>query len=369
MMKLGHSTAFFPVTQIDVGNGMEPLVVAEFGLNHCGSVELALQMVRTAAEAGCRAIKVQAYTTEEFCHPTETYTYKRRTLGGALVDVTEKQFDLFKRCELRFSDFQAIANEVRKHGMYWIATAADPVWARTMVILGVDALKVGSDDITHTPLLREIADLGVPVILSTGMANGPEINNAIREAKAAAILHCVSLYPTPREKANLGRLLALWATFGGPQGFPVGFSDHTDGVDASMVAMGMGAAIIEKHFTLSRRFRGPDHWFSMTPTELRTLCAFAKYRGNICKESTLDPNPQEAEVATLARRSIVAAVDLPSFHVIGWDDLAYRRPGTGINAARVDEVVGRVVTRPIAAGEQLQAEWLLPRGAPGSLAN
>lgn len=371
-MKLGTSTAFHPVTPREIGPGQRCLVIAEFGLNHNGSRARAIDMVRAAAKAGCHAIKVQAFTPEEFCDPAETYTYQQRKARAedasiwSMETVTEKQLDLFRRCHLAFEDLQAIRDEVRKLGLYWVATATDADWIRAMMTLGVDALKVGSDDLTHTPLLRTLRRTGLPVILSTGMGNAKEIKTAVEESGAAALLHCISLYPTKALDANLGRMDALRAF-----GMPVGFSDHTDSLDASWAAIARGACIIEKHFTLDRNLPGPDHWFSADQQILEALCAWAAYCGHITKTTGLDPHPEEKEMARLARRSIVAEHDIPAFRILDYGDLTYRRPGTGMSPASIDLVVGQVTAVAVPAGTQITPGVLLPpyQRKGGTLAN
>ena len=352
-MKIGTSTAFHSVEQREIADGLECLVVAEFGLNHNGSIEGALDMVREAAAQGCPAIKVQAYSADEFTSATATYTYQQAGPDGEPVIITELQRDMFKRCELPLEGFQAIRDECRRLGLYWIATATDPVWIERMMVLGVDALKVGSDDITHVPLLRRLRGLGVPVILSTGMATESEVARAVDEAQPAALLHCVSLYPTPPDAVNLGRMEALRKF-----GLPVGFSDHTATTPAAMIAMARGAAIVEKHFTLDNALPGPDHWFSAVPEDLGILCQWAEYVPVVVAARGIAPDEREASMANIARRSIVAARYLPAWHLISADDLAYRRPGTGMSPAEVDDVIGTFTAKPVAAGAQITPRFL-----------
>lgn len=341
-----------------VGVGQPCLVVAELGINHNGDLSLAVEMVKAAHRAGCAAIKVQAYSAEEFVGSGETFTY-RQNIGSEVQTITERQQDMFRRCQLSENSLWRIRQETRERGMLMIATATDGAWIETCRRVGVDALKVGSDDVVHVPLLREMKKSGLPVILSTGMANASEIASAVSVVAPTVLLHCVSLYPTPPHKANLRRMLALRAF-----GIPVGFSDHTEGIAVASAAIFLGAVMLEKHFTLNRNLPGPDHMFSADVDELGTICRLAALADSVCGDGSVDPGPEESRMALVARRSIVAARDIPAWKVIELADLAFRRPGTGISPMMVDDVVGTVVTANVRAGEQIRAGILHFPGTP-----
>lgn len=337
-----------------VGHNQTALIIAELGLNANGSLARAIEMVRVAAKAGCEAIKIQAFTPEEFCGAEETYTYLERN-GANFRRVTERQLDMFRRCALTADELVLIATECKRLGLLFGATATDQKWI-TALLPHVDFFKIGSDDIVHIPLLRAIEKTKKPVILSTGMATGMEIQDALRvwvgRLNMVAILHCVSLYPTPLGSANLRRM-------GFPVDMaPVGYSDHAEGIVAATVAICRDAAIVEKHFTLDKELPGPDHWFSANPTELASLCGWAKAAHAILGSGEIDPSPKELEMRKVARRSIVAARDVDQGQIVTAEDLAFRRPGTGMSPALVDDIVGRPAVFPILAGAQIKAEML-----------
>lgn len=326
-------------------------VLAEAGLNHNGDPARALEMVRVAAEAGCLGFKIQAYTAAEFVGPSETYTYLERE-GAAYRRVTEKQRDMFNRCALSFDAVRAIHAECARLKISFAATATDAEWIERIKTLDpMPSLKIGSDDIVHLPLLRLAAASGLPVILSTGMASEEEIAEAVAIVKPVALLHCVSLYPTPGEKANLTRMVQL-AKFGAA----VGFSDHTVGSLAGMMAASMGASLIEKHFTLDKALPGPDHWFSANPEDLRQLVTSVRVAIRMRGTGEISPGPEEVMMRAIARRSVVAACNIPLGATLTQAMVAYRRPGTGLKPGRETELLGQMATRVIREGELLAPE-------------
>jgi sialic acid synthase SpsE len=356
---------------VNVGSG-KAIVIAELGINHNGDLKTALAMVDAAAEAGCDAVKIQAYDAEEFCGPEETYTYTvkspsvTRTQSKAFApagefegspvyisptrEVTERQVDMFRRCQLNEDQIKVIHAFTKEKKMAFVATATDPYWIDFLKDK-VDAFKVGSDDIVHIPLVRSMKATGRPVILSTGMANGPEIATAVGELgdDLMALLHCVSLYPTTYAQANLKRMWSLSDEFG----VPVGFSDHTEGTAVSMVAISMGATVIEKHFTLSQFMAGPDHRFSATKDEMKKICEFARNIQVIQGTGGLRPGAGETEMALIARRSIIARRTIAEGETIVPSMIAFKRPGDGLPPSAIDLVVGSVAVKPIVGGQKI----------------
>ena len=341
------------IGSFEIGTG-RCMIVAELGINHNGSIDRALDMVRAAAHAGVDGIKIQAYTAEEFVGPDETYTYWESD-GTRPVPQTVSQQEMFRRCQLSEQDIAKIRDECRRLGVAIIATATDQHWIDCLCEIGVDALKVGSDDIVHVPLLRALKKTEKPIIISTGMATVDEIKAAITECPPAVLLHCVSLYPTPLPIVNLLRMdalgiLARWIL----ARVPVGFSDHTDGSIAAKAAIARGAAMIEKHFTLDPMLPGPDQSFSGTADEFRSICTFAEMFQQILGDGKIEPGEKELEMRKIARRSIVAAKPILGGDTITAEDLAYRRPGTGLSPAFADEVVGAKAIYCIQPGQQLK---------------
>lgn len=364
-------------------------VIAEAGLNHNGNVDLALSMVRAAAKAGADAFKIQCYTAAEFCDPHQTYTYKwespsvsevpnglpmgwhegKQVFFSRYTEVTEKQIDLFRRCQLTIDDVRRIRDCCRQNKIGFIATATDAEWIDTLVSLGVDALKIGSDDLVYHDLIGAAARTNLPLILSTGMANETDIKAATsvilhnrRPALDVAFLHCVSLYPTPLTKAHLIRMVDLYEFLGkyAPDEWAYGYSDHTIGTAAASSAMLLGAQILEKHFTLDKTLRGPDHWFSANPEELTEICNAAPGALKILGTRGLGADPDEIQMREIARRSIVAKRDIKLGERIQMDMLTFKRPGTGLPPSEVRNILGMATVRGILAGAQISRADLEP---------
>lgn len=332
-------------------------VIAEAGLNHNGDVARAILMARTAKWAGCDGFKIQAYTASEFVGPNETYTYTER-LNDGMRRVTEKQRELFERCALTIDGVEAVHAECMKQGLVFVATVTDPLWLdRIRQISPQAVIKIGSDDLIHRPLLHEVAASGMRCVLSTGMASEEEVEVAVGIVRPMTLLHCVSLYPTPPAKANLRRMLSL-AKFG----YDVGFSDHTEGSLAAMMAASMGATMIEKHFTIDQNLPGPDHWFSATPSSMRELCKAVAFASASIGDGYIEPGPEEKEMRRIARRSVVAAHDIPPGTALRQEMVAYRRPGMGLAPGTELPLLGRITTRTIHEGELLDESILFSSG-------
>lgn len=321
---------------------MRVTVVAELGINHNGSVETALAMVWAAAQAGADAVKVQHFSAAEFCTPEAEYK-------------GERQVDLFRRYELGYDQLSRIAQECRRCNVRFFGTPDSIQHGRELVALGAPWIKVGSDDLVNLDLIRDLAELGKPMILSTGMGSKEDIDHACQLVGSDAILmHCVSRYPTPPEAANLGRIRELQRLYA----CRIGYSDHTDGIEAAVLSVGLGAVMIEKHFTMSRDLAGPDHAFSADPIQFTEMVKRIRRADILLGYGQIDPGPEELEMRKLARRSIVAAKPIRKWAPISYLDLVYKRPGTGLPPDRIVDIVGRQATRDIAADEQIRVgDW------------
>ncbi len=337
----------------EVGPGRPVLVVAEAGINHNGDLEMARRMVEAAARAGADAVKFQAYHSEEFLSSRDlTYTYVSQGR-----EVTESQYDMFKRCEFGREEFLLLRDDCRGKGLIFFATATDFQASDMLLGLGVPALKVGSDDLVHHPMLRAFAAKKKPLIISTGMADLTEVKRAVRAIEESGgdevvILHCTSLYPTPEDRANVLRVDTLRRAFE----CPVGYSDHTLGVSAAAGAVALGACYVEKHFTLDRNLPGPDHRFSADPAALTSLVATIRAVQENLGSAEVVPAPEELEMRVIARRSVVTARALPRGTVLSRADFAYKRPGTGIPPMDEHLLVGRRAARDLREGELITLE-------------
>ena len=328
------------------------IMAAELGVNHNGSVDTALAMVRSAAKCGVDAVKVQAFCASEFCTRDAMYQGQR-------------QVDMFRRYELDREALARIAAECKACGVDFFGTPDSLEQGRLLKALGAKWIKVGSDDITNLPLISELAKLGLPMILSTGMATADEICaacDAVEEALDAngwladklTLLHCVSLYPTPIERANLSRMNGLLEC----RFVPVGYSDHTNGIEAAVGAACIGATLIEKHFTMDRDADGPDHAFSADPEQMSELVRRIRLVEVMIGNGGINPSPAELEMRKIARRSIVSAVHLVPGERIKASDLAYKRPGTGLLPSMAQHIIGKTATRALAPDEQFkEGDW------------
>jgi N-acetylneuraminate synthase/N,N'-diacetyllegionaminate synthase len=336
-----------------VGGGAPALIVAEIGINHNGNMDLARRGIEAAAAAGADSVKFQNYKTEDFISDrTLTYTYKSQGR-----EVTESQLDMFKRCELTREQLGELKAHCDRVGVIFHSTPASDATLADLIAIGVPVLKNGSDFLQHVPLIKAMGRTGLPTVLSTGMANREEIGESVRAFRETGngqliLLHCTSSYPTAPDDVNLARIPALAAYFD----CLVGFSDHTEGVDAAAGAVLLGACWIEKHFTTDKNLPGPDHWFSADEPEFRKLVTAVRRAERMRGSSRIEPAPSEAKGRQEYRLSCVAAVDLPEGHSLRAEDIVFRRPGHGLPPARADELVGKRLRRTVSRGTPFVAD-------------
>lgn len=339
-----------------IGHGAPPLIVAEVGINHNGDVDLAKKTIDAAADAGMDAVKFQNYATEDFVTDRSlTLTYEQ---GGRVV--SERQFELFRRCELSSADLRRLAACCDARKVAFHSTPTSVTGINALVRLGACVLKNGSDFLTHLPLIRAMGETGLPTVLSTGMATLGEIEDSVTAFRETGndkliLLHCVSAYPTPARQANLKRIATLRNAFG----CPTGFSDHTQGIGCAIAAVALGACWIEKHVTLDRALPGPDHRFSADPAEMAALVrgahdAFDGLRA--LGDGDMAPADSECMGRKEFRLSCVAARDLPVGHVLSADDIAFQRPGTGLPPSDQSLLVGRPLNHAIDGGRVIRFE-------------
>lgn len=327
-------------------------IVAEAGVNHNGDLATALRMVDLAAEAGADAVKFQTFDPAALVTPdAEPADYQKRNAPG-----TVSQRAMLEGLRLDAAAHRALLDRCAARGIAFLSTPFDPASLALLLELGVPALKLSSGDLTNGPLLLAAARSGRELILSTGMATLAEVEDALAviafgqlappdarpgraafrrayaEARAAdalaarvTLLHCVTEYPAPREAINLRAMDTLRAAFA----LPVGYSDHSDGIAIAVAAAARGAVMIEKHFTLDRSLPGPDHRASLEPDGFAAMVAAIREVEAALGDGRKVPAPCEAANARVARKSLVAARDLPAGHVLGEDDIRAMRPGDG----------------------------------------
>ncbi|MCW5697406.1 MAG: N-acetylneuraminate synthase [Bauldia sp.] len=330
-------------------------VIAEAGVNHNGDPELARRLVDAAAAAGADAVKFQTFRAEALV----TRTAAKAAYQARNDPRTATQFEMLKALELGEADFAALKAQADGLGIAFLSTPFDEDSADLLARLGVAAFKVSSGDLTHPAFLAHVARHGRPMIVSTGMATLGEVLDATAAIGAAgdpplALLHCVSNYPADPADANLRAM----ATIAAATGKPVGWSDHTEGEAVSFAAVALGARIVEKHLTLSRAMDGPDHRASMEPNAFARFVAGIREVEAALGSARKEPSAAELKVAEVARRSLVAAVDIPAGGTLSASTVAVRRPGTGIAPKHLPLVLGRTTRVAIAAHQPLAWEML-----------
>lgn len=347
----------------DVGPGAPCFLIAEAGVNHNGDLDKAFELVEAAAAAGADAVKFQVIDAERMVtRDAPLARYQERNPGGT----ARTQYDMLKRLELPGGAYARLQDLCGRRGLVFLATPFETAGADLLAGLNVPAYKIGSGEITNPVLLAHVAALGRPVILSTGMATMDEIEAALGTLRCSGdggivLLHCVSCYPAEPEDANLQVLQTLRKAFD----LPVGFSDHTRGIEIAPAAVAMGACVIEKHFTLDRSLPGPDHSASIEPSDLARLVRTCRTVERALGDGRKQPTARELEIARVARRSLTAARPIPCGARLAAQDIALRRPGTGLPPLMLDAVIGCRAVRDIPAGAVLAADMLaLPQSRP-----
>ena len=333
-----------------VGLGQLCFIIAEAGVNHNGSPEMARQLIDVAKAAGADAVKFQTYRTEL----DSTQTAPKAAYQTSSTGVEESSFDMLKRLELSPETFDELKEYCLKLGITFLSSAFEEESADLLEKLDVPAFKIPSGEVTNIPFLEHVARKGRPMIVSTGMCTLGEVEAAVGAIHGAGnenlvLLHCVSAYPTPPADVNLRAMQTLATAFG----VPVGFSDHTMGSEIAVAAVALGACVLEKHFTLDRTLPGPDHQASLEPSELEALVRGIRTVEIALGHGRKEPTDSEAETAVVSRKSIVAAGDIAAGTRVTRDLVVMKYPGTGLPPAMLGQIVGRT------AAQQIPAETLI----------
>jgi len=340
----------FEISGVPIGAG-RCFIIAEAGVNHNGDPALAQRLIDTAAATGADAVKFQTFKADlEISASAPKATYQQ-----SATDPDESQLEMARALELGDDTFAELQAHCARRGIVFLSTPFDHTSVDLLHRLDVPAYKIASGDITNLPLVRHIGALGRPVILSSGMADLAEVEAAVAALKAAdcpalAILHCVSNYPAAPEDTNLRAMETLHRTFG----VPVGLSDHSAGIEIPLAAAALGAAVIEKHFTLDKSLPGPDHKASLDPEELGAMIAGIRKVEAALGDGVKAPRPSEANTRAVARRSLFLRADLRGGQNIAPEDLIALRPAGGIPPDQIDTVIGRRAVRDLEAGAMLQ---------------
>ena len=334
----------------EVGGGAPVYVIAEAGSNHDRNLDQAKRLIDVAAEAGADAVKFQTFTADRIVAETQT----RAKYLDDLLPPDKTMSDLFRELELPHEWHAALFEHATAAGLDFISTPFDFEAVDLLDDLGVKVFKVASYELWHLPLIREVASRGKPIICSTGMADLADVQDAVDTVAATGndqliLLHCVVNYPPPFSDLNLRAIETLRQAFH----VPVGYSDHSSGITAPIVATALGAAVVEKHYTLSRDLPGPDHRFAIEPDELTAMVRGIRDAQAALGTGIKRMAPAEADLYVTARRSLFAARDLAEGTVLGVDDIAVLRPGTGLEVRDLEKVVGRTARRAIGRHEPL----------------
>ncbi len=348
-------TSHIQIKDHTVGIGYPCFIIAEAGVNHNGSLELALKLVDGAVEAGADAVKFQTFITEKIIAPAAPKAEYQMRIKGTI----ESQFEMAKRLELNQHEFQAIAELCQAKGIVFLSTPFEEDSADFLETVGISAFKIASGELTNLPFLAHVARKGKPMIVSTGMADLDEVDLAVRTIRSHGnpdliLLHCTSNYPTDPKDVNLRAIHTLAGTFD----VPVGYSDHTDGIEIAIGAVALGACVIEKHFTLDRRLPGPDQQVSLEVGELKKMVYSIRRIEEAFGTGVKEPAMSEIVIAAVARKSLHLKNDLSEGHSLRIEDLIAIRPGTGISPACIDQVLGRKLKMAIKGGTLLKEEYL-----------
>ena len=322
-------------------------IIAEAGVNHNGSEAIAEQLVAAAADAGADAIKFQTFKAADgVSRFAERASYQKHEVGGP-----ESQLEMVRKLELPFDAFGRLKARCERLGIQFLTTAFDLGSVAYVESLDLPMLKVPSGELTNLPLLRKIDECHKPVLMSTGMATRDEIAAAISVLKHSDItlLHCTTEYPCPFDSVNLKAIQTLRDTFG----LPVGYSDHTSGIEIPIAAVALGACCIEKHFTLDRGMVGPDHRASIEPQDLARMVKAIRNLEMAMGDGIKKPERAEIKNIMIVRKSIVARRRIAKGEVFTDENLAAKRPGTGISPMEWDRIVGMRANKDYEEDEQI----------------
>lgn len=330
---------------------MPVTIIAEAGVNHNGSLEMAKEMACAAKECGADIVKYQTAVPELVVSRfAEKAAYQKQT-----TDVAESQLDMIRKLHFSFDGHRELKEYCDKIGIQYLSAPFDIPSVRFLASLELPLLKIPSGEITNLPYLEEVGRTKIPVLLSTGMSTLNEITDALgilddNGCPEATVLHCNTQYPTPYADANLSAMLELFDQFG----LPVGLSDHTPGWECDVAAAVLGATVIEKHFTLDKSLPGPDQKASLDPAEFKAMVDAVRHVEAALGDGRKHVTASEAPNKPVARKSIVAAKPIRAGEVFTADNLTTKRPGDGVSPMRWYEVLGQTAKRDFAEDEKIE---------------
>ena len=314
-------------------------IIAEAGVNHNGDIHIAMKLIDAAVSAGADAVKFQTFKTENVVSQTAPKAQYQEETGES----NESQFDMLKKLELDIDAHKTLLSYCQTKGIKFLSTPFDHKSIDLLESLGLDVYKIPSGEITNLPYLRHIGSLSKKVIMSTGMSTMSEIKEALSILLKAGtlkenitILHANTMYPTPMQDVNLRAMLTIQNYFD----IPVGYSDHTLGIEVDIAAVAMGATVIEKHFTLDKTLDGPDHQASLNPDELKSMVMAIRNIEKAMGDGKKVVSSSEKENKDIARKSITAIQKINKGDIFTEDNITVKRPGNGISPMKWDEVIG-----------------------------
>ncbi|BAO43678.1 N-acetylneuraminate synthase [Thiolapillus brandeum] len=329
------------------------LIIAEAGVNHNGSLETALALVDAAAAAGADVVKFQTFQAQHLVTATAPKAAYQEQDGQG----EKSQYQMLGKLELSREMHLVLGKRCKEQGVAFNSTAFDTESMDMLVSMGMDFIKIPSGEITNYPYLCHAAQQGLPILLSTGMSNMEDIRQALAvledngmDRQQITLLHCHTDYPTRMEDVNLRAMTSMYSAFG----MPVGYSDHTLGLEVPIAAVALGAVVIEKHFTLGRDMPGPDHAASLEPEELRQMVQAIRNIEMALGDGVKQPTAREQAMQAVARRSIVAACPIRAGEPFTEYNLAAKRPGTGISPMYWKELMGKPAKRDYDADEIIE---------------
>jgi len=363
-MKDKKQSQIIEINRKKIGKEQPCYIIMDAGVNHNGSMELAKKLVDAAKKAGVDAVKFQTFKSEKIVTPdAEQAEYQTKNIGKK-----ESQYDMLKRLELTYNDFEELKKYCDKKSIIFLSTPHSCNEDVDLIAKLCPAIKVASGDLINIPLLKYIGHKNLPILLSTGMGTLEEVREAVDTIKPyndrLVLLHCTSNYPTPFNEVNLKSMITMRNAFG----YLVGYSDHTEGIIVSVAAVAMGACVIEKHLTLDKKMQGPDHKASLEPDEAVALVKQVRQvekmlkknksvedifnELKVPKEITGDgikrPMPSEYATMKVARKSVVAAQDIRKSSVITEEMLTIKRPGNRLHPREYYKIIGKTAKKNIA---------------------
>ena len=328
-------------------------IIAEAGVNHNGSLALAKQLIDVASEAGADAVKFQTFKADKLVSKSA----KKAQYQQKSTDSNESQYDMIKKLELDIETHKELMAYCKEKNIMFLSTPFDLESIELLNDLGLEIFKIPSGEITNLPYLRHIGKLSKKVILSTGMADIGEIEDALdllvqagTKKENITVLHANTMYPTPMEDVNLRAMQTIGNTFD----LDFGYSDHTLGIEVPVGAVAMGATVIEKHFTLDTTMPGPDHKASLEPHELKAMVKAIRNIEKALGSGIKKPTASEKPNMEVARKSIVAAKMIKEGEVLSEENLTVKRPGNGINPMRWDELIGSIAQKDYDIDEKIE---------------